>query len=128
MPTTKWSDLKKSQLDPERIEAITQKAREEILEMNLRELRQQVGLTQKQMADAIGVAQSQLSRMEHRDDHVLSTLRTYVEALGGELEIVAETHQARHLTAGLSLPRSRVRLVGFHSSSTSPGTTESLIR
>ena len=67
MPTTKWSDLKKSQLDPERIEAITQKAREEILEMNLRELRQQVGLTQKQMADAIGVAQSQLSRMERRD-------------------------------------------------------------
>lgn len=95
MPTTKWSDLKKSRLDPERIEAIAQQARDEILEMNLRELRRQVGLTQKQMADAIGVAQSQLSRMERRDDHVLSTLRTYVEALGGELEIVAVVDDKR---------------------------------
>lgn len=48
-----------------------------------------MSLTQQQMAEAIGVAQSQLSRMERRQDHVLSTLRTYVEALGGELEIVA---------------------------------------
>ena len=89
MPTTKWSTLKATRLTPERIKAISQLAQNEILEMNLKQLRQETGLTQQQMADAIGVAQSQLSRIEHRQDHIISTLRTYIQALGGELEIVA---------------------------------------
>lgn len=61
----------------------------EILEMNLRELRQLTGLTQEDVARATDIDQSELSRVERRDDHLLSTLRRYIEALGGELEIVA---------------------------------------
>ncbi len=91
MTIHKWKDLKKSRLSQDKIDAINKEAQLEVedLEMNLRQLRQEIGLTQQQMADALDVAQSQLSRMEHRQDHVLSTLRRYVRALGGDLEVVA---------------------------------------
>ena len=59
----------------------------EILEMNLREVRQFAGKTQEELAAATKMRQPELSRVERRDDHLLSTLRRYVEALGGELEI-----------------------------------------
>jgi len=41
------------------------------------------------LADALGVSQANISRIEHQDDVYLSTLRAYIEALGGELEITA---------------------------------------
>ena len=49
----------------------------------LRELRSAVQRTQKQVADALGVGQDSVSRMESRSDMLLSTLRRYVEAMGG---------------------------------------------
>ncbi len=61
----------------------------EILEMNLREVRQFAGKTQEELAAATKMQQPELSRVERRDDHLLSTLRRYVEALGGELEVTA---------------------------------------
>ena len=61
----------------------------EILEMNLREVRQFAGKTQEELAAATKMHQPELSRVERRDDHLLSTLRRYVEALGGELEVTA---------------------------------------
>ncbi len=57
--------------------------------MDLRALREAVGLTQEELARKVEVTQSQLSKLERREDHRLSTLRRYVEALGGEIEIVA---------------------------------------
>jgi transcriptional regulator with XRE-family HTH domain len=55
----------------------------------LRALREAMGLTQDELAQRIEITQSQLSKMERRDDHRISTLRRYVEALGGSLEICA---------------------------------------
>lgn len=55
----------------------------------LGELRAQRGLTQQGIADALDVSQANISRIEHEDDLYLSTLRAYVEALGGELDISA---------------------------------------
>ena len=62
---------------------------QETLKMNLRELRKQLGVTQKELSKRIKMAQSELSRTERRSDHMLSTLRDYVEGLGGRLEIRA---------------------------------------
>lgn len=59
------------------------------LEVSLRELRQIAGKTQTEVAAGAGLAQSEVSRLEARDDALLSTLRRYVEALGGELDLVA---------------------------------------
>jgi DNA-binding XRE family transcriptional regulator len=58
-------------------------------EMTLRALRESLGKTQDQMATLADVTQSQLSKIERRKDHLTSTLRVYVAALGGKLEIVA---------------------------------------
>ncbi len=55
----------------------------------LAELRQSRQVTQVKLADALGISQGNVSRLEARSDVYLSTLRSYVEALGGHLEITA---------------------------------------
>jgi len=55
----------------------------------LAELRQSRSITQVQLADVLGISQGNVSRLEGRRDVYLSTLRSYVEALGGRLEIAA---------------------------------------
>lgn len=56
----------------------------------LKDLRQAVAQTQKELAVALGVGQDTISRLEKRSDMLLSTLRRYVEAMGGKLELVAQ--------------------------------------
>lgn len=58
-------------------------------ELTLRELREGLDVTQAELADAAEMTQSEMSRLEARADHRISTLRRYVEALGGEIEITA---------------------------------------
>ena len=55
----------------------------------LAELRKQRGATQTDLAEVLDVTQANISRIEHEEDLYLSTLRDYVAALGGELELVA---------------------------------------
>ena len=55
----------------------------------LAELRKQRGATQSDVAAALDVTQANVSRIEHEEDLYLSTLRDYVAALGGELQLVA---------------------------------------
>jgi hypothetical protein len=57
--------------------------------MSMRELRERVGRTQGDVARRIAMTQPQLSRVEARSDHLTSTLRKFVRALGGRVEIVA---------------------------------------
>jgi transcriptional regulator with XRE-family HTH domain len=56
----------------------------------LKDLRQAVAQTQQDLAVALGVGQDTISRLEKRSDMLLSTLRRYVEAMGGTLELVAQ--------------------------------------
>ena len=56
--------------------------------MTLRGLRDSVRKTQGDVARATAMSQPQLSRLEGRRDHLISTLRKYVRALGGEIEVV----------------------------------------
>ncbi|MGI8729763.1 MAG: helix-turn-helix domain-containing protein [Solirubrobacteraceae bacterium] len=55
----------------------------------LGELRRSRQITQVTLADTLGISQGNVSRLETRSDVYLSTLRGYVEALGGHLEIAA---------------------------------------
>jgi transcriptional regulator with XRE-family HTH domain len=55
----------------------------------LQELRQARQFSQEQLADALRVRQASISKMERRTDMYISTLRSYIEAMGGELDIVA---------------------------------------
>ena len=60
-----------------------------VAEMPLHELRQARELSQVKLAQALNVNQAAVSKMEHRTDMYISTLRDYIRAMGGDLEIVA---------------------------------------
>lgn len=55
----------------------------------LKDLREAMKRTQEDLAARLGVGQDTVSRIERRSDILLSTLRRYVEAMGGELNLVA---------------------------------------
>lgn len=59
-------------------------------EMTLRDLRKAHDLTQERMAEALHISQDGVSRIEKRSDFLLSTLRSYVEAMGGRLRLIVE--------------------------------------
>jgi predicted transcriptional regulator len=96
MVVHKWRDIKKrSKLSPRRIAEIEREAEQEIIEGDLRALRAVAGKTQSEVAKLIEKTQGELSRMERRSDHRLSTLKKLVEALGGELEVIAHVGSKR---------------------------------
>ncbi len=57
-------------------------------EMTLADLRKALAFTQEQLSGALGVGQEHVSRLEHRTDMLLSTLSSYVAAMGGKLELI----------------------------------------
>lgn len=71
------------------IEAHKERMLAEVRAYRLRELREQAGLTQAQVAQRIGVGQRQVSKIEHGDldSAKIGTIRSYLEAVGGELAI-----------------------------------------
>jgi transcriptional regulator with XRE-family HTH domain len=78
-----------TRMDPERRERVEKRVAEEMERMVLQELRQARHLTQEQIASALGIKQAGVSRIESQTDMYISTLRRFVEAMGGELQIVA---------------------------------------
>jgi predicted transcriptional regulator len=96
MPIHRWSDIKRrSKLSQARIAELEREAEQEVIEGDLRVLREVTGKSQAEVAALIEKTQGELSRMERRSDHRLSTLRKIVEALGGELEVVAHVGARR---------------------------------
>ena len=89
MKVHKWKDVQKKHFTPAQIAASKESAERATMDMNLRKLRELFAKTQEEMAALVEMSQSELSRAERRDDHRVSTLRRYVEALGGKLEVVA---------------------------------------
>lgn len=70
-------------------------------ELTLRDLRRAQQLTQERMAELMGVEQENVSRLERRADLLLSTLSSYVAAMGGKLRLVAEFPNRRPVTIAL---------------------------
>lgn len=58
--------------------------------LTLKELRKARELTQQQLAETLGIRQATIAQMEKRSDLMLSTLRSYVEAMGGRLNLTVE--------------------------------------
>ena len=65
------------------------RARELIAAMPLHELRQAMQMSQDQLARELRVKQANISKIERRTDMYISTLRSYIQAMGGDLEIIA---------------------------------------
>ena len=97
---TKFSDVREK-LAPERQARIRERTQELLAELPLQELRQARALSQEELAEVLGLNQATISKLERRTDMYLSSLRRFVEAMGGELEITA------------SFPEGRVRIQLF---------------
>jgi len=77
-----------NEMPPERRAHIDQLAAEMRAEMNLREMRRLRKLTQARLSKKLKIGQEGVSRIEKRTDLYLSTLRSYVEGVGGELTLM----------------------------------------
>ncbi len=77
------------QMPQERRERIADRTQNLLTYLALQELRQTRHLTQQQLAEALGISQAALSKMEHQSDIQVSTLRRILAAMGGELKLVA---------------------------------------
>lgn len=87
---TKWSEIRNSHpRTPEREAAISQGVQEILRENALMRLRQHEHVTQQELAAALGVSQENISRIERADEPQLSTIRRFIEALGGKLIVQA---------------------------------------
>lgn len=70
--------------------AAAEQADKMLAEMPLHELRQAKHLSQERLAEVLETKQANISRIERRTDMYISTLRSYIEAMGGRLDIVAK--------------------------------------
>src|SRR5271168_1777753 len=78
-------------MSPERRSKISARASEILAEeMTLCELRKALSQTQTAVGETLGIGQEGVSRLEQRSDLLLTTLRGYVEAMGGNLTLVAQ--------------------------------------
>jgi transcriptional regulator with XRE-family HTH domain len=85
----KFEELRK-QMSPERRRRAREHTLAMLLAMDLAELRGSLGLTQEEIAERLDIAQSNVSRLERREDMLVSTLRRVVEAYGGRLRLIAD--------------------------------------
>jgi DNA-binding transcriptional regulator YiaG len=76
-------------MSPESRERAREKAVALRAEMDLAELRNAMQLSQEELANSLCIGQASVAKMEKRTDMYVSTLRRFIEAMGGELDIVA---------------------------------------
>lgn len=96
----KWSDTKAKirEIDPDwdspdRVatrEASRERLRAELRGTQLAEMRKHLGISQKLLAERMGITQARVSQIEHGQIGGLDILRSYVVALGGTLDVVAD--------------------------------------
>lgn len=84
----KWRDIRRT-LSPEQEEGTRQYVRSVVEAATLNQLREARNLTQASLASVLGVNQGSVSKMEKRTDMYVSTLRSFIQAMGGQLQIKA---------------------------------------
>jgi len=85
---SKWKEVRRT-LPPEREARIKGRVASELNRLPLAEVRKAREMTQVRLAEVLHVNQGAISKMEKRSDMYLSTLRSYVEAMGGHLDVRA---------------------------------------
>jgi DNA-binding XRE family transcriptional regulator len=85
----KWTDVRGRLVPEDQEPAVAAGVAALRTALALSELRHERGMTQVALAEALGKSQGNVSELERRDDLFVSSLREYVEALGGRLELAA---------------------------------------
>jgi len=88
MKIHKWQEIR-NKMSPERRKKIDNSVKKTLAEMPLGDLRNARGLTQEMLAEALHIQQPAVAKMERRADIYISTLRSHIRAMGGELEVMA---------------------------------------
>lgn len=86
----KFKTLVAKTLPKEARDRAKRKAKLLLAELPLHELRRAREITQQQIAEVLEIEQPSVSKIENRTDMYISTLRSYIEAMGGNLRIVAK--------------------------------------
>ena len=86
---TKPFNLLRKKMSKSAQKAAVKKTQRMLKEMPLQELRQALQLSQEHLAEILSTQQANVSQIERRADMYISTLRGYIEAMGGELDIIA---------------------------------------
>ena len=86
--TRKFSELR-DKMNHEARKESERLFKEALAEMPLQELRNARGLSQKMLAETLNIQQPAIAKLEKRTDMYISTLRSHIRAMGGELEIIA---------------------------------------
>jgi len=102
----KFSELQAG-MAPQRLARAKAKSKEMMAEMLLAEIRKQTGLTQADLAESLGIKQPTLSKLESQSDMQISTLRRVIEALGGNLELIAHL-PGGHIRISQFMPKETV--------------------
>ena len=85
-------------LNPNVVQASKEQAVQEIFEIRLAMLREELELSQAQMAERLGVSQPSIANLEKRGEEIkLSSLKRYVDAMGGKLTLNIELADGRHI-------------------------------
>jgi DNA-binding XRE family transcriptional regulator len=82
-------DELRAKMSPERQARVAARVKAELALMPLHQLRNAREMTQTRLAEVLEMDQGNISKLEKRTDMYLSTLRSYIEAMGGALEIRA---------------------------------------
>jgi predicted XRE-type DNA-binding protein len=91
------SELMKK-VDPTVVNAARAQADQEIFELRLAQLRQTAEMSQHDIAAALGISQPSVANLEKRGHEVkISSLKRYIEALGGKLSLDVELSDGRHI-------------------------------
>ena len=85
---TKWRDIRRTH-SPEVEAEIARRVKEAAGVMTLYQLREARNLTQVSLANVLQINQGAVSRMEKRTDMYVSTLRNFIQAMGGQLQVKA---------------------------------------
>lgn len=78
-----------AKLPPAERDAIAARTEELLTEATLRDLRRARARSQSELAKRLGIQQAAVSKLERRSDMYVSTLRSMIEAMGGQLDIIA---------------------------------------
>jgi len=76
-------------LPQEQCDRIERRAQDLIRRISLREIRKSLGISQKQLAQALHISQAAVSKQENRQEIQVGTLCEIIEAMGGTVEITA---------------------------------------
>lgn len=96
-----WSDVKKKNRSPEHIARLDAEVQVELLQLSLREIREVAGKTQVELAEEAEMSQPQISQIEKQGAPLIASIRRYVRALGGDVEVVAVMGNKRITLAGI---------------------------